>query len=194
MGAAPLREHAHRIGGTACRRLASARTPGRSSVTHWGDDETVVIFSGSGSTGAIDKLIGMMGLRLPAELDDRYGLADRSRRRAAGRLHRTVRAPLQRAALAGVDRRLVIIPRRPNGHIDPSALERSLARRSSVKIGSFSAAINVTGIVSDTRDSSCSTGTAPFVLGLRRGRRRTSISTMCGDTVHDPESTRTRSS
>src|SRR5256714_2092728 len=31
-----------------------------------GDAETVVIFCGSGATGAIDKLIGIMGLRIPA--------------------------------------------------------------------------------------------------------------------------------
>src|SRR4029077_7804642 len=41
-----------------------------------GDDETVVIFAGSGCTGAIDKLIGILGLRIPAELDDRYHLTD----------------------------------------------------------------------------------------------------------------------
>ena len=41
-----------------------------------GDDETVVIFAGSGCTGAIDKLIGILGLRIPAELDDRYHLSD----------------------------------------------------------------------------------------------------------------------
>src|ERR1700710_1479404 len=31
-----------------------------------GDDETCVIFCGSGSTGAIDKLIHILGLRIPA--------------------------------------------------------------------------------------------------------------------------------
>ena len=40
-----------------------------------GDDETVVIFCGSGSTAAIDKLIGILNLRIPADLDDRYGLS-----------------------------------------------------------------------------------------------------------------------
>src|SRR6476620_6201117 len=39
-----------------------------------GDDETIVVFSGSGSTAALDKLIGILGLRIPAELDDRYHL------------------------------------------------------------------------------------------------------------------------
>src|SRR5437763_1942209 len=39
-----------------------------------GDDDTVVIFSGAGSTGAIDQLIRILGLRIPAGLDDRYDL------------------------------------------------------------------------------------------------------------------------
>src|SRR3954453_10628591 len=41
-----------------------------------GDDETVVIFCGSGATAAIDKLIQILNLRVPADLDDRYGLSD----------------------------------------------------------------------------------------------------------------------
>src|SRR5688572_30092071 len=41
-----------------------------------GDDETAVIFCGSGATGAIDKLIGVMGLRIPAELNDKYHFTD----------------------------------------------------------------------------------------------------------------------
>src|SRR5947208_8723103 len=34
-----------------------------------GTDEDVVIFAGSGCTGAIDKLIGILGLRIPATLE-----------------------------------------------------------------------------------------------------------------------------
>src|SRR3990170_5184555 len=41
-----------------------------------GDDDTCVIFCGSGATGAVDKLIGILGLRLPSQLDDRYRLSD----------------------------------------------------------------------------------------------------------------------
>src|SRR6201989_575903 len=37
-----------------------------------GDEETCVIFCGSGATSAIDKMIGIMKLRLPAELGDRF--------------------------------------------------------------------------------------------------------------------------
>src|SRR3712207_2887286 len=40
-----------------------------------GGEETVVIFCGSGSTAAIDKLIGILNLRIPADLNERYGLS-----------------------------------------------------------------------------------------------------------------------
>ena len=37
-----------------------------------GDDETVVVFAGSGCTGAIDKIIGILGLRVPSNFEDRW--------------------------------------------------------------------------------------------------------------------------
>src|ERR1700722_4324727 len=40
-----------------------------------GDERNCVIFCGSGSTAAIDKLRGIPGLRIPAQLDDRYPLS-----------------------------------------------------------------------------------------------------------------------
>ena len=53
-----------------------------------------------------NKLVGILELRLPAGLADRYGLVERDPgRRAAGGVPRALRAPLQRAAVAGVDRR-----------------------------------------------------------------------------------------
>ena len=38
------------------------------------NDDDVVLFTGSGATGAINKLVDIMGLRLPCELDQRYAL------------------------------------------------------------------------------------------------------------------------
>src|SRR2546423_9833573 len=40
-----------------------------------GDDDTIVIFTGAGSTAAIDKMIHILGMRIPAGLDDRYQLS-----------------------------------------------------------------------------------------------------------------------
>jgi selenocysteine lyase/cysteine desulfurase len=40
-------------------------------------DEDVVLFCGTGATGAINKLIDILNLRLPADLDERYGFDGR---------------------------------------------------------------------------------------------------------------------
>ncbi len=118
-----------------------------------GDEETCVIFCGSGATGAIDKLIGIMNLRLPADLDDRYHL---SQHIPAGERPVVFVGPFEhhsnelpwRESIADV----VEIPEDADGHIDLARLEAELIAYGErpVKIGSFSAASNVTGIVSNT--------------------------------------------
>ncbi|MTH67803.1 aminotransferase class V-fold PLP-dependent enzyme [Agromyces bracchium] len=118
-----------------------------------GDDDTVVIFTGAGSTGAIDKLIGMLGLRVPSALDDRYHFAasippeERPVVFIGPFEHHSNELPW-RESIADV----VTIPQDPDGHIDRRVLEAELVRHVDrpLKIGSFSAASNVTGIVSDT--------------------------------------------
>src|SRR3990170_5348848 len=40
-----------------------------------GDDDTCVIFCGSGSTGAVDKLVNILNPRLPRELDLKHGIS-----------------------------------------------------------------------------------------------------------------------
>ena len=111
-----------------------------------------VIFCGSGSTGAIATLIDCLGLRLPAELDDRYALLDRipSSERPVVFIgpyeHHSNDLPW-RESIAD----LVTVPEDHDGRIDRAALERSLQEHADrpLKIGSFSAASNVTGILSD---------------------------------------------
>jgi selenocysteine lyase/cysteine desulfurase len=118
-----------------------------------GDDETVVIFCGSGSTGAIDKLIGILGLRIPAELDDEYHLSDQipPEQRPVVFIgpyeHHSNELPW-RESIADV----VLISQDADGHIDIPRLEQQLIAHEHrpLKIGSFSAASNVTGIVSNT--------------------------------------------
>jgi len=39
------------------------------------DERHAVIFTGAGSTSAVNKLVAVLGLRIPAELDDRYALS-----------------------------------------------------------------------------------------------------------------------
>lgn len=118
-----------------------------------GDEESVVLFTGAGSTAAIAKIIGVLGLRVPSPLQDRYGLADQvpAQERPVVFIgpyeHHSNELPW-RESIADV----VTIPEDADGRIDLGALERELDRHADrpVKIGSFSAASNVTGIVSDT--------------------------------------------
>ena len=119
-----------------------------------GDDDTVVIFCGSGTTAAIDKIVGILGLRHPRRpRPPAPALGADPARAAAGRVHRPLRAPQQRAALARVDRR-----RGRRSTRTPTATSTSTSSRAELeryaerplKIGSFSAASNVTGIVTDT--------------------------------------------
>jgi selenocysteine lyase/cysteine desulfurase len=112
-----------------------------------------VIFCGSGSTAAIDKAINLLNLRLPADLDDRYHLSDHI---PAGERPVVFIGPFEhhsnelgwRESICEV----VTIPEDPDGHIDLEVLEHQLVAYAEreLKIGSFSAASNVTGIVTDT--------------------------------------------
>jgi selenocysteine lyase/cysteine desulfurase len=115
-----------------------------------GDDDTVVIFAGNGCTGAIDKMIGILGIRIPAELDDRHGLAacvpaDQRPVVFIGPYEHHSNELPWRESIADV----VVIPEDADGHIDTGALEVQLKQYADrpLKIGSFSAASNVTGIL-----------------------------------------------
>jgi len=118
-----------------------------------GDDETVVIFCGSGATAAVDKLIGLLNLRIPADLDDRYNLSshippdERPVVFIGPFEHHSNELPW-RESICDV----ITIPEDRDGHIDVAVLEKHLIEHADrpLRIGSFSAASNVTGIVSDT--------------------------------------------
>jgi selenocysteine lyase/cysteine desulfurase len=119
-----------------------------------GGDDDLVIFCGSGATGAIDKLITILNLRIPADLDDRYGLSARipAAERPVifiGPYEHHSNELAWRETIADV----VVIPEDCDGHIDVGQLERELTtyRERPLRIGSFSAASNVTGIATDTR-------------------------------------------
>ncbi|HSN53204.1 MAG TPA: aminotransferase class V-fold PLP-dependent enzyme [Candidatus Sulfomarinibacteraceae bacterium] len=123
----------------------------RDAVGGGGDD--VVIFCGSGATAAINKLIEVLNLRLPADLDDRYQLgslipqAERPVVLIGPYEHHSNEIPW-RETIAEV----VTVAEDADGRIDLGHLERVLDTYAgrTLLIGSFSAASNVTGIVSDT--------------------------------------------
>ncbi len=117
-----------------------------------GDDDTLVLFAGSGCTGAIDKLIGILGLRVPSEAADRWHVAaDLPPQRRPVVLvgpyeHHSNELPW-RESIADV----VAIRQDADGGVDLDDLRTQLVAYEDrpLKIGSFSAASNVTGIVSD---------------------------------------------
>lgn len=116
-------------------------------------DEHAVIFAGSGSTGAIDRLITILGIRVPAQLEDRYALsshipdAERPVVFVGPYEHHSNELPWRESIATVVE-----IAEDADGHIDLGDLEHRLLEFADrpLRIGSFSAASNVTGILSDT--------------------------------------------
>ncbi len=119
-----------------------------------GNDSDVVIFCGSGATGAINRIVDVMNLRLPRNLDARYKLsalipaAERPVVFIGPYEHHSNELPW-RESICDV----VTISEGPDGTIDLGQLEEELNRYAArtLKIGSFSAASNVTGIGTNTR-------------------------------------------
>jgi len=115
-------------------------------------EDAVVIFTGSGTTGAIDKLVGILNLRIPADLDRARGFTAQIPRDERPVVfigpfeHHSNELPW-RESIADV----VTIPEDADGHIDVERLRAELAAYADrpLKIGSFSAASNVTGITTD---------------------------------------------
>jgi selenocysteine lyase/cysteine desulfurase len=119
-----------------------------------GCDEDAVIFCGSGATAAINKLVDVLNLRLPADLDARYDLsshipADERPVVFIGPYEHHSNELPWRESIADV----ITIDEDADGHIDLAHLARELEahRHRPLRIGSFSAASNVTGIASATR-------------------------------------------
>ncbi len=117
-------------------------------------EEHAVLFCGSGSTAAIAKLVGVMGLRVPSNLEDRYHLTDAIPANERPVIfigpyeHHSNELPW-RESIADV----VTIDEDADGHLDIDQLRSQLEQYDDrrLKIGSFSAASNVTGIITDTR-------------------------------------------
>src|ERR1041384_1726347 len=138
------------------RQTAAFREDARAIIPRavGGGADDLVIFTGSGATGAINKLIDILNLRIPRDLDTRYGLSRQIPRDERPVVfigpfeHHSNELPW-RESIAEVR----VIQEDGDGHIDLEPLERELVRFAArpLKIGSFSAASNVTGIASDTR-------------------------------------------
>lgn len=116
--------------------------------------EYAVIFCGSGATAAIQKMVEILNIRIPANLDDRHGfsaqITDHDRPVVfVGPYEHHSNELAWRESIADV----VAIPLDKSGAIDQAVLEAELKKYAgrAMKIGSFSAASNVTGMLSDVR-------------------------------------------
>jgi selenocysteine lyase/cysteine desulfurase len=106
-----------------------------------GGDEHAVVFTGSGSTGAIDKLLRILGLHLPPDPDARPVVF------VGPYEHHSNELPWRESAAE-----VVPIAEDPDGRIDLGHLDQELLRSAGrpLRIGSFSAGSNVTGALTDT--------------------------------------------
>jgi selenocysteine lyase/cysteine desulfurase len=117
-------------------------------------EQDAVIFCGSGATAAIHKLIDILNLRLPADLDQRHQFRQRIAEAERPVVfigpyeHHSNELPW-RESIAD----LVTIPLNAQGQLDTVVLEQQLKRyrQRPLKIGSFSAASNVTGVKTDVQ-------------------------------------------
>jgi selenocysteine lyase/cysteine desulfurase len=150
----PLYANTHTEVSATGRRMTELREEARRLIHRsvGGGEDDVVLFCGTGSTGAIDKLVELLGLRLPAALDDRYGFSEAipASERPVVFIgpyeHHSNELPW-RESIADV----VTILEDADGRVDIAQLEEELERYADrpLKVGSFSAASNVTGIVTD---------------------------------------------
>ncbi|WP_020133872.1 aminotransferase class V-fold PLP-dependent enzyme [Streptomyces sp. 351MFTsu5.1] len=108
-----------------------------------GTEDDLVIFCGSGATAAVNKLVGILALRRP----DQPPPDERPVVFVGPYEHHSNELPW-RESVADV----VVIDEDADGHIDLAQLETGLRRHTGrpLLIGSFSAASNVTGILTDT--------------------------------------------
>ena len=114
------------------------------------DDE--VLFCGAGATSAVNKLVGLLGLRIDEPLDREFGLSQHipPERRPVVFIgpyeHHSNELPWVESVAEVVEVGIT-----PQGQVDLDDLKAKLQMYAErpLKIGSFSAASNVTGVLSD---------------------------------------------
>jgi len=152
--ARPFYANTHTEISTTGRIMTELREAARRVIrdaVHAADDDEIV-FCGSGATAAVNKLVGLLGLRIPEPLEREYALsraipADRRPVVFVGPYeHHSNQLPWLES-IADVEE----IDLDHNGAIDLGDLTARLERFCDrpLKIGSFSAASNVTGVLSD---------------------------------------------
>lgn len=145
----PLYANTHTEASATGRQMTTLREEARSVIHRCvnGSRDDAVVFCGTGSTGAIDKLMRVLGVRLPEQLAAReFPPASRPVVFVGPYEHHSNELPW-RESVADV----VTIREDAEGRVDLGHLKQELKRHAGrpLKIGAFSAASNVTGIVTD---------------------------------------------
>lgn len=154
--ALPLYANVHSAFSTVGRATNALRESARQAIGRavGAGPEDVVLFVGSGATAAVNKLVGMLGLRVPEPLEREYHLL-----RAIPRQQRPVvlAGPYEHHSnelpwLESIAE-LVEVDLSPDGSIDLADLQRKAHayRDRPLRIGAISAASNVTGVLTDVR-------------------------------------------
>jgi selenocysteine lyase/cysteine desulfurase len=152
----PFYANTHTAISSTGRMMSELREEARRVIAravHAGPDH-VVVFVGSGATAAVNKLVGLLGIRIPEPLEREWGLArhvpkDQRPAVLVGPYeHHSNELPWLES-LADV----VEVPLDACGRVDVAVLEAQLERFRSrpLRLGAFSAASNVTGVLTDVR-------------------------------------------
>ena len=151
----PLYANTHTESSTTGRQSTAYREQARDIIAGAlnASEDDAIVFCGAGCTGAIDKLIGILRLKLPQGMS-RYGIKTEI---AAKNRPVVFIGPYEhhsndvqwRETIADV----VTIEETDDGLLDLDDLEKQLKKYKNrpLKIGSFSAASNVTGIITDVQ-------------------------------------------
>ena len=151
----PYYANTHTAVASTGRILTELREEARMRVAHavGAGPEHVVVFTGSGATAATNKLVGLLGLRIPEPLERQFGLeahipdAERPVVFVGPFEHHSNYLPWLESIA-----KVVEIPTRADGCVDLDVLAAELAahRGHALMLGAFSAASNVTGVLVDT--------------------------------------------
>lgn len=150
----PFYANSHTAVSSTGRIITQLREEARALVrrgVHASDDD-VVLFTGAGATAAINKLVGLLGLRIPEPLERRWRLSEHipAHERPVVFVgpyeHHSNELPWLESICEVVE-----VPLSEAGGVCLEALEEKLLLYADrpLKIGTFSAASNVTGVLTD---------------------------------------------
>ncbi|ACG74646.1 aminotransferase class V [Anaeromyxobacter sp. K] len=154
--ARPLYANTHTAISTTGRVTTRLRESAREAIAravNAGPDD-VVLFVGSGATSAVNKLVGLLGLRISEPLERAYGLSrhvppdERPVVLVSPYEHHSNQLPWLESVAEVVE-----VDLDADGQVDLADLDRKAARYAGrpLRVGAFSAGSNVTGALTDVR-------------------------------------------